>query len=130
MRVFVVSLIGLMCSVTAFGMYSRKITATVGAPIPTAYSASNAQSLAMYSLPNLRHGLINNTTSSAIACNVSTNSYTQAPQDNRHVAASEDIFIPATTAYAIDELGPMKVVYCRSDSGSDITSGSVLIHLW
>lgn len=118
-----------LLSFTAHALQTRKITASAGMPIPTSYSATDAQSL-VWDTPNSEsHLLINNTSSSAVACYVKTDDSTVAPNPALDVI-SEEIPVPATTAYMFDGLKTSERVYCRSDSGSAITSGTLILARW
>lgn len=113
----------------AFPAQSRKVTATAGSPIPTAYSSTDVQSL-LWSSANTgnKHVHINNTTSSEIACILNAPNTTAVPADAGLI--SEAILIPASTQYVFDDFPVSKRGYCRSNTGSTITSGSVYVHVW
>lgn len=111
--------------INALALQSRKITASGGAPIPTAFSASDSQSLVWTNLGPHKHIHINNTTSSAIACDFLAGNTTLVP-----TVTSELMYIPATTQYVFDDFKASKRAYCRSDTGSAITSGDVIIHAY
>lgn len=118
-----------MLCVSAWAVQSRKVTASAGSPIPTAYSNSDSQSLIWSGIGQHKHLHINNTTSSAIACMNGIDMTTSAPNP-QSAAISEEIFIPATTQYIFDEFRTSKKFFCRSDSGSTITSGQLLLHVY
>lgn len=121
--------IALLLSVNAYGLQSRKITASAGAPIPTAYSSSNSQSLVWPSVVGAHtHIHINNTSASAVECMNGADN-TTAP-DQQAAVISEVLNIPATTQYVLDGFTTSKKFYCRSASGSTITSGDIIIHVW
>lgn len=117
-----------LAAFNAYATESRVITASAGAPIPTAYSSSNAQSMVWNNgLPH-KHMIIQNTTSSAIAC-MDGNDDTNAP-DQTVSSISEEIPVPATTTYNMRDFIPARRFYCRSASGSSITSGTISIVAW
>lgn len=117
-------------SFDAFGLQSRKIVASAGAPIPTSYSYSNSQSLAWSEISDHRHFSLQNTTSSAIACLPNGGNTTEPEPQNAATGVSEEIYLPATTQLVFDDITVGDHVYCRSDSGTAITSGQILLHVW
>lgn len=120
----------MLCSLNAFAVRSKRVQLSAGAPMPTAFSASDSKSLVMSEMLQARNMNFYNNTTSFIACNVNATSTVVAPAEEKTKATSELVFIPPAIGFAFDSLGPSKIVYCRSDSGSAITSGDLVIHVW
>lgn len=100
---------------------SFTITATGGAPIPTAYSVSNTQSLVMSGLAYAKEVCVYNATTSKIAF---------SPLGTSTVAASStpEVYVAGGSGICLTDpryLGPISTVQVRSASGSTITSGDV-----
>ena len=119
----------MLTAINGWALQTRKITASAGFPIPTAYSSSDNQSLVWNATNSESNLLIHNGTSSATACYVSGDDSTKEPDQAADVV-SEEIHIPATTQYVLSELSSSKRVWCRSDSGSAITSGVLNLVRW
>lgn len=99
----------------------KRITGTGGAPIPTAYSASDTKSLIFSSLRYARELCVFNDTSAYIAVNFTGTG--AAPTSNVN-----DRYIPDGVGRCYDK-GLGSAVYIRSDSGSTITSGDVILDI-
>lgn len=107
-------------------LQSFKVTGTGGAPIPVAYSTSDAKSKVATGIAyaDAKGVCIYNATSSVIAVNVDNGSSSTAP-----TADVQDIYLGAGMGYC-EKMSVTSRVYIRSDSGSTITAGSVYGHIY
>lgn len=120
-----VSLLSL-CS-PVYAIRSRKVTASVGLPIPTSYSITDGKSWVLSEIPGVyKHIKIINATASVIACHHNNSSKTAAPaNDDGH-----DTYHLASGGAIYDNESVGANIFCRSDSGSTITSGSYYVEIW
>ena len=120
-----------MPTLDALGARGRRVTASGGAPIPTTYSATNNQSLiASEDLGGHSHLTLYNDTESYIACNLNHGSNVVAPGSTVTTAVTDQLVLPPSVGVSMDGSGKVGRVYCRSDSGSAITSGDLILHVW
>lgn len=116
----------MLLSVNAFAIGSAVLAPSAGSPMLTTYAISSVQLAS--ELGQAKSLVINNTTSSEIACIATHNTDRSVPNDNHNQGvASEAIMVPATTAYALGDFYPSKQVFCRSNSGSTIVSGRIFV---
>jgi hypothetical protein len=111
----------LACATAPAVQKSFTVTATGGAPIPVAYSASDAASLVMTGLFLPKTICVYNATASKIAWS-EMGTATVAP------ASTPEIYVaPSTSACLSDPstLGAVTAVYIRSASGAAITTTDV-----
>lgn len=101
---------------------SGQIVAGGGSPIPQLYDASDSQTQGV-TCNSSKRVMIHNETSDRLAWGVGT--LTEAP-------STDEGFVIANFTVARDgmNVSSNNVIYIRSDSGSDITSGTVSVECW
>lgn len=128
MRIIFLGLI--LLSVNSYAHDSRKVTAgAAGAAIPVAYDAANAQSLVAVSAQSHSNVYLKNTSTSDIACKFSGNAAV-APTSATNGTESIEILVPASSDLLMRGKKTSPALYCRSASGSTITSGNLYFNAW
>lgn len=123
MKIFLLTIL-LSTQVFGFAVTSKKVTATGGSPIPTSYSSSNSQSLALQDLASKAKICVINDTTSRIAFNVDAPDTPVAPANDER-----DVYLPAGAFICMDLIGLGKRVYIRSDELA-IVAGRVMLTTW
>lgn len=108
----------------------RVLSPSAASPMQPTYQNTPVQ-LASEMGKSQSHLLINNTTSSEIACVYSKDDSPSVPSDTQSdLISSEVLKVPATTSYTLLELHPGPRIWCRSNTGAPIVSGKVFLHVW
>ena len=106
----------ILASTSIFASESRQVTASVGSPVPSAYSTSDSQSLVLSEMKSSFKNLLLVTTMSDIACSLHGPSPVVAP------GTDKEVFLLASEPLLVKDVGMIPNIYCRSTSGSK-TSG-------
>jgi hypothetical protein len=111
---------------SAFGL-ATKTDDTSSTNLATTYStASTSLLITGLGMVPKRRVEITNTSAGLICCHVSNPSTTAAPSSGD----GTELCVPSNGIKAWDDVPVQKNVYCRSASGSTISSGYLLIEVW
>lgn len=96
--------------------------------VPTAFDFANPASLALQGIAYARGIAIVNETTSRIAFNYTHGSTTSSP-------TAVQAYVPAGgsgsfSATVLDEIKVSSTIYIKSDTGSPISSGNILLWIW
>lgn len=108
----------------AFAGMKTKTVDTSTSNLPATYNTS-ASSL-LVSGNRGSNLMITNETGSRVYCTATNISTVVAPSS----ANSKELVIPATSIKAWDKIGTGPTVYCRSGTGSTISSGVLTVEVW
>lgn len=127
--VWIWSLLLFLASDNAHAIANRVFAPTPAAPITGSYATTSVQ--LMSEIGTNTHLIINNQTSSDLACLVSIGGpATQVPVENGSRMISEPVVISPTTVLTFLELRPSQNIWCRAYSSTPIISGKVYLHAW
>lgn len=116
----------LLLPASAFAI-STIVVDTSSSNLPTAYTTA-ATSLKLSGLPVSpeRHFMLTNETAGRICCHVVPGSVSSAPSSSD----GTELCAPASTIKAWDVIPVHRGVFCRSGTGSTISSGTFMLEVW
>lgn len=110
----------------AWAWKTGTFTFSGGYALPTGYTIGS-ESLLLSAIPKATsHLQIYNGTGSAVACEPTWAKTAVAPANT----SNTQVYIPNGVGLTFDFIGVSQQIYCRSNSGSSITSGTLFIHTW
>mgnify|MGYP003479587449 FL=1 len=127
MRFPLILILALFCVQSFAGVVSVKIDASA-TNVPTTYSTASTSRV----LVTTQRGvglLVDNRSASPIAVNCAHFNTSTAPSSDITTVRT-NLFVPGNASLGVDNVGFSTQCFLRSDSGSAITSGIIVIHFF